>query len=74
MKLTYDPVVDAAYLQISEEFDSSRFGFTYACDPAQVGGQINLDFDLHGKLAGIEILQASRKLPSAVISAASPDI
>jgi len=35
----------------------------YACDPLAVNGQINLDFDANGVLVGIEVLNASHKLP-----------
>lgn len=66
LKVTYDASVDAAYVYLVEA-DSSRFGFTYACDPSQVDGQIHLDFDLEGRLIGIEVLQASAKLPSDLI-------
>ncbi|HEY1780552.1 MAG TPA: DUF2283 domain-containing protein [Roseiarcus sp.] len=71
LKVTYDTSVDAAYLYLADA-DSSRFGFTYACDPSQVDGQINLDFDLEGRLIGIEVLQASAKLPSDLIDLQTP--
>jgi len=68
MKLTYDPSVDAAYIKIDEEHDSSSHGFTHACDPKEVGGLIHLDFDLNGRLIGIEVLEASQKLPKSLFS------
>lgn len=61
MKITYDPTVDAAYIDLSE--GTVTFGFTYACDPTSVNGQIHLDFDANGRLTGIEVLGASKKLP-----------
>ena len=36
---------------------------TYPCDPQEVKGMINLDFDEEGRLLGIEVLDASKKLP-----------
>jgi len=36
----------------------------YACDPVEVGGMINLDFNAEGRLIGIEVLGASARLPS----------
>lgn len=39
----------------------------YACDPVDVQGQINLDFDSAGHLIGIEILGARTKLPPDVL-------
>jgi uncharacterized protein YuzE len=67
MKLRNDPEDDAAYIALSEERDSASFGFTYACDPSAVGGQIHLDFDVEGRLLGIEVLQASKKLPKSLL-------
>ena len=63
MKIKYDPIVDAAYITLADDESPSSFGFTYACDPIEVDGQIHLDFDVSGLLTGIEILQASKKLP-----------
>jgi uncharacterized protein YuzE len=53
-------------------FDTSktaRSTKTYACDPEEAGGQFHLDFDDDGRLIGIEVLDASRKLPKAVLKA-----
>lgn len=63
VKISYDDSVDAAYIKLKTEDDRTPFGFTYCCDPAAVDGQINLDFDLDGRLIGIEVLSASTKLP-----------
>ncbi len=63
MKLTYDGSVDAAYIKLSSDDDQSRFGYTYCCDPNEVDGQIHLDFDVEGRLIGVEVLGASHKLP-----------
>ncbi|MFC5738796.1 DUF2283 domain-containing protein [Sinirhodobacter huangdaonensis] len=68
MKIKYDPSVDAAYIQLKSDDDHTSFGFTYCCDPAEVEGQVHLDFDSEGRLVGIEILQASKKLPQYLIS------
>jgi uncharacterized protein YuzE len=70
MKCEYDASADAAYIMIGDG-DSSRFGFTYACDPSEVDGLIHLDFDMDGRLIGVEVLQASRKLPRALLDACS---
>jgi uncharacterized protein YuzE len=68
MKITYDADVDAAYIQLKSANDIVPFGFTYCCDPNEVDGQIHLDFDNEGRLIGIEVLQASRKLLRSLIS------
>jgi uncharacterized protein YuzE len=68
MKVRYDPSVGAAYIALLSDDDVSSFGFTYACDPQQVRGQIHLDFDVSGRLTGIEVLQASKILPSSLLN------
>lgn len=68
MKVRYDHSVDAAYINLAEGSESTSFGFTYACDPGEVGGQIHLDFDAMGRLIGIEVLQASKMLPASLLA------
>ncbi len=70
MKITYDPSADAAYIYLTPAVDQGQVDRTYACDPVEVGGQINLDFDALGRLLGIEVLDASRKLPELLLKAA----
>jgi uncharacterized protein YuzE len=70
MKVRYDPSVDAAYLYFVEDSEQHSQAFTYACDPMEVKGQIHLDFDTEGRLIGIEVLQASKKLPQSILSTA----
>lgn len=65
MKVTYDRDADAAYIYVGSEHEPVHR--TYPCDPVTVGGMINLDFDREGRLLGIEILDASRKLTPAVL-------
>lgn len=67
MRFTYDAVADAAYLYIAEEIPPGAVAKTYCCDPGEVGGMINLDFDNSGKLLGVEVLDASALLPAAVL-------
>lgn len=68
MKVTYDPTVDAAYISLKSDNDSSDHGFTYCCDPNEVDGQVHLDFDSEGRLTGVEVLQASNKLPRHLLA------
>jgi uncharacterized protein YuzE len=42
----------------------------YPCDPVEVGGMINLEFDEDSHLIGIEVLAVSSKLPQYLIKAA----
>ncbi len=67
-KLRYDKNVDAAYIYFTE-FPAATVEKTYSCDPKEVGGMINLDF-FQGKLVGIEIMDASKKLPKELLDLA----
>lgn len=63
MRVTYDAIVDAAYIYVDKEIEAGGVAKTYPCDPLEVNGQIHLDFDHGGRLIGIEVLEASRLLP-----------
>jgi len=67
LRVTYDAQVDAAYIYFVESISPGGVATTYSCDPAQVKGMINLDFDSAGRLLGLEILDASRYLPEALL-------
>lgn len=64
--MTYGRDADAVYIQLEDEIGATYGGVahTYACDPIEVGGQINLDFDADSRLLGIEVLDASVMLPA----------
>jgi len=72
MKITYDKEVDAAYIYLKSNADvfPGWVSKTYPCDPNEVNGMINLDFDAEGLLGGIEILDASKKLPKDILDSA----
>lgn len=70
MRISYDPSVDAAYIQLADEIGAGGVAFTYGCDPSEVDGMIHLDFDAGGILVGIEVLDASSKLPPEVLARA----
>lgn len=72
MRVTYDPDVDAAYVQLADEIGVGGVAFTYPCDVAAVGGMVNLDFDSDGRLVGIEVLGAKAKLPPEVFRHVDP--
>jgi uncharacterized protein YuzE len=69
MKITYDREANAAYIYLVP-IANGGVAQTYPCDPVEVNGMINLDFDREGRLLGIEVLDASHKLPKAVLDAA----
>ncbi len=68
MKISYDPSIDAAYIYLVEDIGIAGVAKTYLCDPIGVGGEINLDFNAEGHLIGIEVMNASKKLPASLIS------
>ena len=70
MRISYDPKVDAAYIQLADSIGAGGVDFTYGCDPSEVGGMIHLDFDDQGRLVGLEVLGASGKLPTELLKQA----
>lgn len=67
MKISYDDKVDAVYISFASDNELGAVAKTYPCDPIEVGGEINLDFDVDRRLIGIEILDASKKLPLTLL-------
>jgi uncharacterized protein YuzE len=71
MKITYDPEADAACIYLAP-FKPGLSKEAVPLLPEQTGGRfINLDFGADGKLVSIEILDASKVLPEAVLKSAS---
>jgi uncharacterized protein YuzE len=66
MKITYDKTQNAAYI-IFDESSDTKSANTYTCDPAEIGGLISLDFDSNGRLIGIEVLEADKRLPKILL-------
>lgn len=55
------------YIQLADVVGAGGVAFTYGCDPSDVDGMIHLDLDSDGRLVGIEVLDASSKLPPEVL-------
>ena len=70
MRIRYDSSADAAYIEIAGEIGLRGIASTYLCDPREVQGMINLDFDADGHLVGIEVMGASKRLPPEALQAA----
>ncbi|WP_433270827.1 DUF2283 domain-containing protein [Actinosynnema sp. CS-041913] len=70
VRVTYDQKADAAYVYLVGTQVRPKVARMYPCDPVEVGGMINLDFDEEGRLVGIEVLAASSKLPRHLLDAA----
>lgn len=67
LRVTYDPIANAAYVYLTDPQVSVKSARMYACDPIDVDGMINLDFDASGRLVGIEILAADSKLSKYIL-------
>jgi uncharacterized protein YuzE len=70
LRVTYDAKANAAYLYLTDPRVARKVARMYPCDPIEVGGMINLDFDADGRLIGVEVLAASTKLPQYVLDQA----
>ncbi len=70
MKVEYDKSSDSAYIYLCE-IGPGEVSSTYPCNPLEVHGMINLDFDKDGLLIGIEVIDASKKLPPSILESAS---
>jgi uncharacterized protein YuzE len=70
VKVTYDRKANAAYIYLVDPKVRPKVARMYPCDPVDVGGMINLDFDGDGRLVGVEVLAASSKLPQYLLDAA----
>ncbi len=70
MRVTYDQTVDAAYIYLIERIEAGSVASSYCCDPEEVDGMINLDFDGHGHLIGVEVLGASHHLAPETLAGA----
>ena len=71
MRVTYDKSVDAAYIELRDTSAGDCVHTEYATrDDQGMGGSINLDFDIDGKLIGIEVMVASMVLPEQLLAEA----
>ncbi|MEU4239651.1 DUF2283 domain-containing protein [Actinoplanes sp. NPDC026619] len=70
IRVTYDAKANAAYLYLTDPQAARTVARMYPCDPIDVDGMINLDFDADGRLIGLEVLGASTKLPQYVLDQA----
>ena len=70
MRITYDSETDAAYIYLVNSVRPGEAKKTYVCDPSEMNGMINLDFDAFGRLLGIEVLCARQQLPPELLDQA----
>lgn len=69
MRVKLDTTIDAAYIYFTP-IAVGEVANTFTCDPNEVGAEINLDFDENGILLGIEVHNASKKLPKEILETA----
>ncbi|MDX3315154.1 DUF2283 domain-containing protein [Streptomyces sp. ME08-AFT2] len=67
-RVTYDETANAAYVYLTEPRARVTSARTYPCDPVDVDGVINLDFDDQGRLVGIRCWRPVRNCPSTCSS------
>ncbi|WDZ83093.1 DUF2283 domain-containing protein [Micromonospora cathayae] len=70
LRITYDGIADAVYIYLQPDSEGAPAIKTYPCDPVEVDGMINLDFDAAGRLLGVEVLDARAKLAPELLAAA----
>ena len=58
MRVTYDSVADAAYVQVVEQIGNGEAVKNLVTDLPTQGGSIVIDFDDDGRVLGFEILGA----------------
>lgn len=67
VRVTYDEDSDAAYIYLADESGVGGVAETVPVDPLAVQGMINLDFAADGRLIGVEVLAASKRLPRQLL-------
>ncbi|WEH16575.1 DUF2283 domain-containing protein [Streptomyces sp. VNUA24] len=70
IRVTYDRKANSAYVYFVDPQARTQVARMYPCDPVEVGGMINLDFDESGCLVGVEVLGAKSKLPQYLLDMA----
>ena len=69
MRVTYDAVGDAAYVELAGPIAAGGVASqTHSLVAPGGGGEIALDFDADGRLVGLEVLNASAVLPESVLA------
>jgi uncharacterized protein YuzE len=64
MRVEYDAEADAAYLYL---IDLEAGAVSDTVEGEGMAEGVNLDFDAEGRLVGVEVLDASRRLPAALL-------
>ncbi len=62
LRMTYDPVADAAYIYVTDPIEPGSAVTTTVLDYNLTMASVNVDFDDKDRLLGIELLGVSRLL------------
>ncbi|WP_434156867.1 DUF2283 domain-containing protein [Clavibacter michiganensis] len=69
MRVTYDAVADAAYVELAGPLGETEAATTiHSIATPGDRGEVALDFDADGRLLGIEVLRASAVLRASVLA------
>jgi uncharacterized protein YuzE len=69
-RIEYDREADAAYISFVPEIGAGGVARTVSVSPSDIGGMVNLDLDDSGRIIGLEVMDASRKLPPDLLGLA----
>ncbi|MDP2775379.1 MAG: DUF2283 domain-containing protein [Nocardioides sp.] len=67
LRVTYDPEANAAYIYFVPEIKFGGVARTVPVDGGDHPWMVNLDVDSEGRILGIEVLDARRLLPVALL-------
>lgn len=71
-RVTYDSEADAAYVYLVGEIRAGEAVRTVSVAPDEIGGMVNIDLDIDGRILGIEILDARSLMRPDVLPDAQP--
>jgi uncharacterized protein YuzE len=67
LRVTYDSEANAAYIYFVPELQFGGVARTVPVDGGEHPWMVNLDVDSEGRILGIEVLDARRLLPAALL-------
>lgn len=67
LRVTYDDTADAAYIYFVPELEAGDVARTVPVDGGDDPWIVNFDVDSNGRIIGLEVLDASRRLPAALL-------
>ncbi len=67
MGVTYDAEADAAYVYLVRDIGVGGVAKTVPVDPSNIGGMVNIDLGPDGRILGMEVMDASSKLPESLL-------